>query len=152
MLLLILLYKILHYFKLHITFQVLDAYFWRTKLLLNLVINPSRLSQIKEAADVEVIPTLAALDNPAFVHADFMLDKVLEQDLPLIVGQEAEIERLGQSLKEVYFPLKTSDTFVIEYLRSCTYPMTRQGINSLANSESPLKRTKCLLYKDFSPL
>ncbi len=30
--------------------------------------------------------------------------------------------------------------------------MTRQGINSLANSESPLKMTKCLLYKDFSLL
>jgi hypothetical protein len=39
----------------------------------------------------------------------------LEQDLPLIVGQQAQIERLGESLKDVYLPLKTSDVFVIEY-------------------------------------
>jgi phenylpropionate dioxygenase-like ring-hydroxylating dioxygenase large terminal subunit len=42
-------------------------------------------------------------------------NKILEQDLPLIVGQQAQIERLGQSLKEIYLPLKTSDVFVIEY-------------------------------------
>lgn len=42
-------------------------------------------------------------------------NKVLEGDLPLVVGQKVEIERLGQSLKEIYLPLKTSDTFVIEY-------------------------------------
>jgi hypothetical protein len=42
-------------------------------------------------------------------------NKILEQDLPLIVGQQAQIERLGQSLKELYLPLKTSDVFVIEY-------------------------------------
>jgi hypothetical protein len=33
----------------------------------------------------------------------------------LIVGQQAEIERLGQSLKQVYLPLKTSDLLAIEY-------------------------------------
>lgn len=42
-------------------------------------------------------------------------NKILEQDLPLIVGQQAEIERLGESLKELYLPLKTSDTLVMEY-------------------------------------
>jgi len=42
-------------------------------------------------------------------------NKILEQDLPLIVGQQAQIERLGESLKDVYLPLKTSDVFVIEY-------------------------------------
>ncbi|MFH7026334.1 MAG: Rieske 2Fe-2S domain-containing protein [Heteroscytonema crispum UTEX LB 1556] len=42
-------------------------------------------------------------------------NKILEQDLPLIVGQQLQIERLGESLKELYLPLKTSDTFVIEY-------------------------------------
>lgn len=42
-------------------------------------------------------------------------NKILEQDLPLIVGQQAEIERLGESLKELYLPLKTSDTLVMKY-------------------------------------
>ncbi|HEY9741424.1 MAG TPA: Rieske 2Fe-2S domain-containing protein [Coleofasciculaceae cyanobacterium] len=42
-------------------------------------------------------------------------NKILEQDLPLIVGQQAQIERLGESLKDIYLPLKTSDVFVIEY-------------------------------------
>ncbi|NEQ24808.1 MAG: Rieske 2Fe-2S domain-containing protein, partial [Microcoleus sp. SIO2G3] len=42
-------------------------------------------------------------------------NKILEQDLPLIVGQQEQIERLGQSLKDLYLPLKTSDVFVIEY-------------------------------------
>ena len=41
--------------------------------------------------------------------------KVFEEDLDLIVGQQAEIERLGQSLKQVYLPLKTSDLLAIEY-------------------------------------
>ncbi|HEY9876291.1 MAG TPA: Rieske 2Fe-2S domain-containing protein [Candidatus Obscuribacterales bacterium] len=42
-------------------------------------------------------------------------NRILEEDLPLIVGQQAEIERLGQSLKQVYLPLKTSDVLVLEY-------------------------------------
>ena len=42
-------------------------------------------------------------------------NKVLEQDLPLIVGQKAQVEQLQQSLKELYLPLKTSDTLVVEY-------------------------------------
>ena len=42
-------------------------------------------------------------------------NKILEQDLPLIVGQQAQIERIGKSLKELYLPLKTSDLLVIEY-------------------------------------
>ncbi len=42
-------------------------------------------------------------------------NKLLEEDLPLIVGQQAHIEQLGKSLKEVYLPLKTMDPFVIEY-------------------------------------
>ncbi len=42
-------------------------------------------------------------------------NKILEQDLPLIVGQQAQIEQLGQSLEQLYLPLKTSDIFVIEY-------------------------------------
>jgi phenylpropionate dioxygenase-like ring-hydroxylating dioxygenase large terminal subunit len=42
-------------------------------------------------------------------------NKILEQDLPRIAGQQRQIERLGRSLKEIYLPLKTSDTFVLEY-------------------------------------
>lgn len=42
-------------------------------------------------------------------------NKILEQDLPLIAGQQSEIERLQTSLKELYLPLKTSDTLVVEY-------------------------------------
>ena len=42
-------------------------------------------------------------------------NKILEQDLPLIVGQQAQIEELGQSLEQLYLPLKTSDILVIEY-------------------------------------
>lgn len=42
-------------------------------------------------------------------------NKILEQDLPLIWGQQEQIERLGQNLKDVYLPLKTSDLLVIEY-------------------------------------
>ncbi|WP_026731119.1 aromatic ring-hydroxylating dioxygenase subunit alpha [Fischerella sp. PCC 9605] len=42
-------------------------------------------------------------------------NKILEQDLPIIVGVEQQIERLGRSLKEIYLPLKTCDPLVIEY-------------------------------------
>ncbi|WP_017720421.1 aromatic ring-hydroxylating dioxygenase subunit alpha [Kamptonema formosum] len=42
-------------------------------------------------------------------------NKILEQDLQVVVGQKAELERLRQPLKELYWPLKTSDTLVIEY-------------------------------------
>ncbi|NEP20995.1 Rieske 2Fe-2S domain-containing protein [Moorena sp. SIO3I6] len=42
-------------------------------------------------------------------------DKFLEEDLPLVVGQQAEVERLGTSLKSLYLPLKTSDLLLIEY-------------------------------------
>ncbi|MGB3509549.1 MAG: Rieske 2Fe-2S domain-containing protein [Microcoleaceae cyanobacterium] len=42
-------------------------------------------------------------------------DKFLEEDLPLVVGQQAEVERLGQSLSSLYLPLKTSDILVVEY-------------------------------------
>ncbi|WP_424103558.1 Rieske 2Fe-2S domain-containing protein [Moorena producens] len=42
-------------------------------------------------------------------------DKFLEEDLPLVVGQQAEVERLGTSLNSLYLPLKTSDLLLIEY-------------------------------------
>ncbi|MBD2302501.1 hypothetical protein H6G80_23960 [Nostoc sp. FACHB-87] len=33
----------------------------------------------------------------------------------IVVEQKRQIERLGKSLKEIYLPLKTSDTLVVEY-------------------------------------
>ncbi|MBD2497416.1 Rieske 2Fe-2S domain-containing protein [Nostoc sp. FACHB-280] len=40
---------------------------------------------------------------------------ILEGDLQIVVEQKRQIERLGKSLKEIYLPLKTSDTLVVEY-------------------------------------
>ncbi|MBD3562804.1 aromatic ring-hydroxylating dioxygenase subunit alpha, partial [Planktothrix sp. FACHB-1355] len=45
----------------------------------------------------------------------WLRSRVLEEDLPQVVGQKAEIERQGKPMKEVFLPLKTSDLFVIEY-------------------------------------
>lgn len=42
-------------------------------------------------------------------------NRVAEEDMPFIRGQQAHIERLGENPNSLYFPLKTSDTFVIEY-------------------------------------
>ncbi|HEY9905051.1 MAG TPA: Rieske 2Fe-2S domain-containing protein [Candidatus Sericytochromatia bacterium] len=42
-------------------------------------------------------------------------NKILEEDLSIIARQEEQIERLGKSLKEIYLPLKTTDTLLIEY-------------------------------------
>ncbi|MCG6135517.1 MAG: Rieske 2Fe-2S domain-containing protein [Nostoc sp. LLA-1] len=45
----------------------------------------------------------------------FRQNKVLEQDLPQIIGQQAEIARSPQNLNQIYLPLKTSDLLVISY-------------------------------------
>ncbi|MFB2970991.1 Rieske 2Fe-2S domain-containing protein [Aerosakkonema sp. BLCC-F183] len=45
----------------------------------------------------------------------WLRSRVLEEDLPQILGEKAEIERLDKPMKEVFLPLKTSDLFVIEY-------------------------------------
>ncbi len=42
-------------------------------------------------------------------------NRILEEDMSVVVGQQEEIKRLGNSLKEIFLPLKTSDTLVIEY-------------------------------------
>ena len=42
-------------------------------------------------------------------------NKILEEDVSVIARQEQQIEQLGKSLKEIYLPLKTMDTLVIEY-------------------------------------
>jgi phenylpropionate dioxygenase-like ring-hydroxylating dioxygenase large terminal subunit len=40
---------------------------------------------------------------------------ILKQDMALIVGQYADIERSGQELKSLWLPLKTLDTLVVLY-------------------------------------
>ncbi|MEH2358519.1 aromatic ring-hydroxylating dioxygenase subunit alpha [Nostoc sp.] len=52
---------------------------------------------------------------PRWLDHILIRNKILEGDLQLVVEQKAQIERLGQNLKEVYLPLKTSDTLVVEY-------------------------------------
>lgn len=42
-------------------------------------------------------------------------NRVLEEDIPIATGVQAQVERLGQNLKELYLPLKTSDALAIEY-------------------------------------
>jgi phenylpropionate dioxygenase-like ring-hydroxylating dioxygenase large terminal subunit len=42
-------------------------------------------------------------------------NRVIEEELPMIAGEQAQIEKLGRNLKDVYLPLKTSDVYVIEY-------------------------------------
>ncbi|HEY9614863.1 Rieske 2Fe-2S domain-containing protein, partial [Allocoleopsis sp.] len=42
-------------------------------------------------------------------------NKILEEDLTLLLGQQEEVERLGQNIKQVYSPLPTCDTFAIAY-------------------------------------
>lgn len=44
-------------------------------------------------------------------------NKILEEDLAFIVEQDRFFHNLTQSLKEVYFPIKTCDTFVMEHRR-----------------------------------
>jgi hypothetical protein len=42
-------------------------------------------------------------------------NEILEEDLSQLLGQQEEVERLGQNIKQVYSPLPTCDTFAIEY-------------------------------------
>ncbi|MEH2358750.1 aromatic ring-hydroxylating dioxygenase subunit alpha [Nostoc sp.] len=42
-------------------------------------------------------------------------NKILDEDSVFIIGLQAQIEQLAQNLKQVYLPLKTSDTFILEY-------------------------------------
>jgi phenylpropionate dioxygenase-like ring-hydroxylating dioxygenase large terminal subunit len=44
-----------------------------------------------------------------------LLNKVFEEDLPLLVGQQTQTERLGCSIKELYLPLQSCDLFAIAY-------------------------------------
>lgn len=48
-----------------------------------------------------------------FIHLG--QSKILDEDMELVIGQKNEIARSGKSLKEMYLPIKTSDTFVMEY-------------------------------------
>jgi len=70
--------------------------------------------------------------------------KVLEEDLPQIVGQQAEIERLGQSLKKVYLPLKTSDLLAIEYRKWLDkYGQSLPFYEGYATSKRPTGSGEC---------
>ncbi|MFK8184549.1 MAG: Rieske 2Fe-2S domain-containing protein [Phormidesmis sp.] len=44
-------------------------------------------------------------------------NKILEEDLNFIVAQDRFFQTSGQSIKSVYFPLKTCDAFVMEHRR-----------------------------------
>ncbi|MEH2295999.1 aromatic ring-hydroxylating dioxygenase subunit alpha [Nostoc sp.] len=81
-------------------------------------------------------------------------NKILEQDLPLIVGQQSEIERLRTSIKELYLPLKTSDTLVIEYRKwldkfGSSLPFY-QGYSTWKNVENSESNLKPILLDRFS--
>ncbi|MBH8554728.1 Rieske 2Fe-2S domain-containing protein [Nostocaceae cyanobacterium CENA357] len=52
---------------------------------------------------------------PLWLDHILVRNKILEGDLQLVVQQKAQVEHLGQNLKQVYLPLKTSDTLLIEY-------------------------------------
>ncbi len=45
----------------------------------------------------------------------FYRSRVVEEDMPIAIGQQTQVERLGRSLKELYLPLKTSDLYAVEY-------------------------------------
>ncbi len=42
-------------------------------------------------------------------------NRVIEEDIYISKGVQSQVEQLGQSLKELYLPLKTSDILAIEY-------------------------------------
>ncbi|MGK7920454.1 MAG: Rieske 2Fe-2S domain-containing protein [Trichodesmium sp.] len=41
--------------------------------------------------------------------------KILEEDLPQVLGQQEYIDRTQKNLQELYLPLKSSDTILLEY-------------------------------------
>lgn len=53
--------------------------------------------------------------TPRWFDHIMVRNKILEGDLQLVVGQKKQIQQLGKNLKEVFLPLKTSDTLVLEY-------------------------------------
>lgn len=42
-------------------------------------------------------------------------NKIVAEDLSQLLGQQQEVERLGQKIQEIYSPLPTCDTFAIAY-------------------------------------
>lgn len=44
-------------------------------------------------------------------------NEILQQDMALIIGQYSEIERSQENAKDLWLPIKTSDTLVIHYRR-----------------------------------
>ena len=52
--------------------------------------------------------------KPRFIE-HWIQNQILQQDMALIIGQYEEIERSGDNLRDVWLPLKSSDTLVIAY-------------------------------------
>lgn len=74
---------------------------------------------------------------PPWLDHIVIRNKILEGDLQLVVEQKAQIERSGQNLQQLYLPLKTSDTLVVEYRKwldkfAATLPFY-QGYSSAKN-------------------
>ena len=90
--------------------------------------------------------------TPRWLDHIMVRNKILEGDLQLVVGQKKQIQRLGKNLKELFLPLKTSDTLVLEYRKwldkfgsSLPYYQgysTSKNVGSAENScqSSPLDR------------
>ena len=90
--------------------------------------------------------------TPRWLDHIMVRNKILEGDLQLVVGQKEQIQRLGKNLKELFLPLKTSDTLVLEYRKwldkfgsSLPYYQgysTSKNVGSAENScqSSPLDR------------
>ncbi|MEH2150029.1 aromatic ring-hydroxylating dioxygenase subunit alpha [Nostoc sp.] len=81
---------------------------------------------------------------PPWVDHIMIRNKVLEGDLPIVVEQKGQIERLGKNLQEVYLPLKTSDILVVAYRKwldkygsSLPFYQGYSTAKNIDNSEDP---------------
>lgn len=77
--------------------------------------------------------------KPRFIE-HWIQNQILQQDMALIIGQYEEIERSDNDLKDVWLPIKSSDTLVIMYRKwldkfAIDSPMFR-GFSSHSNTAS----------------
>ncbi|MEH2423450.1 MAG: hypothetical protein V7K48_21815 [Nostoc sp.] len=102
---------------------------------------------------VNIFSQKIKLIPPWFDHI-LIRNKILEGDLQLVVEQKAQIERLGQNLKEVYLPLKTSDPLVVEYRKWLdkfgSYLPFYQGYSTSKNVGSSESDQKLITLDRFS--
>ena len=78
-------------------------------------------------------------------------NQILVEDLALLSGQQQEVERLGQNIQQVYYPLTTCDTFAVEYRRwvdqfGASLPFYR-GYNTLKVSQTPQECNQLLAQR-----